>query len=150
MCVVFFFFFQAEDGIRDKLVTGVQTCALPISDVRREAQARGEALLRGARPSGGTSAPDRLRSGEARQPAGGRLAPPHAWGDRRASAGGGGGAGGATLTSGGAPAASHDSLRLASGGRRLRLRRRPAASQSHSGPPPAGVACGSARALRLP
>src|SRR6266404_1235526 len=27
----FFFFFQAEDGIRDKLVTGVQTCALPIS-----------------------------------------------------------------------------------------------------------------------
>src|SRR3979490_1433718 len=29
--VVFFFFFQTEDGIRDKLVTGVQTCALPIS-----------------------------------------------------------------------------------------------------------------------
>src|SRR2546425_11937406 len=29
--VCFFFFFQAEDGIRDKLVTGVQTCALPIS-----------------------------------------------------------------------------------------------------------------------
>src|SRR2546423_2878824 len=28
----FYFFFQAEDGIRDKLVTGVQTCALPISD----------------------------------------------------------------------------------------------------------------------
>src|SRR5258708_24753965 len=28
--VVFFFFFQAEDGIRDDLVTGVQTCALPI------------------------------------------------------------------------------------------------------------------------
>src|SRR5258708_10757507 len=28
---VFFFFFQAEDGIRDDLVTGVQTCALPIS-----------------------------------------------------------------------------------------------------------------------
>src|SRR5258708_17905612 len=26
----FFFFFQAEDGIRDDLVTGVQTCALPI------------------------------------------------------------------------------------------------------------------------
>src|SRR5205823_10883344 len=26
-----FFFFQAEDGIRGKLVTGVQTCALPIS-----------------------------------------------------------------------------------------------------------------------
>src|SRR3989441_5044733 len=29
--MVFVFFFQAEDGIRDKLVTGVQTCALPIS-----------------------------------------------------------------------------------------------------------------------
>src|SRR5215216_4804443 len=28
--LVFFFFFQAEDGIRDDLVTGVQTCALPI------------------------------------------------------------------------------------------------------------------------
>src|SRR5206468_9243392 len=26
-----FFFFQAEDGIRDLIVTGVQTCALPIS-----------------------------------------------------------------------------------------------------------------------
>src|SRR5438105_10181034 len=28
---LFFFFFQAEDGIRDPLVTGVQTCGLPIS-----------------------------------------------------------------------------------------------------------------------
>src|SRR5256885_9723752 len=27
----YFFFFQAEDGIRDYKVTGVQTCALPIS-----------------------------------------------------------------------------------------------------------------------
>src|SRR3712207_3063266 len=30
-CVRLFFFFQAEDGIRDIGVTGVQTCALPIS-----------------------------------------------------------------------------------------------------------------------
>src|SRR5256885_9197151 len=30
-----FFFFQAEDGIRDYKVTGVQTCALPISARRR-------------------------------------------------------------------------------------------------------------------
>ena len=30
-CDVCFFFFQAEDGIRDTSVTGVQTCALPIS-----------------------------------------------------------------------------------------------------------------------
>src|SRR5256885_4333760 len=29
--ILFFFFFQAEDGIRDYKVTGVQTCALPIS-----------------------------------------------------------------------------------------------------------------------
>src|SRR5258707_4487778 len=31
---VFFFFFQAEDGIRDIGVTGVQTCALPISSIQ--------------------------------------------------------------------------------------------------------------------
>src|SRR5206468_6838661 len=30
-----FFFFQAEDGIRDLIVTGVQTCALPIFGWRR-------------------------------------------------------------------------------------------------------------------
>src|SRR2546425_2572495 len=36
---VYSFFFQAEDGIRDKLVTGVQTCALPISH-RHDAKAR--------------------------------------------------------------------------------------------------------------
>src|SRR5229473_6725014 len=35
LVVFFFFFFQAEDGIRDKLVTGVQTCALPISRLTR-------------------------------------------------------------------------------------------------------------------
>src|SRR5438034_11551366 len=29
-----FFFFQAEDGIRDHCVTGVQTCALPISNLK--------------------------------------------------------------------------------------------------------------------
>src|SRR2546430_11324498 len=31
----FFFFFQAEDGIRDLTVTGVQTCALPIFPLLR-------------------------------------------------------------------------------------------------------------------
>src|SRR5207248_6213763 len=35
LCVFFFFFFQAEDGIRDRTVTGVQTCALR-SDLRDE------------------------------------------------------------------------------------------------------------------
>src|SRR5438034_3775092 len=34
--VVLFFFFQAEDGIRDHCVTGVQTCALPILVARAE------------------------------------------------------------------------------------------------------------------
>src|SRR5256885_3470593 len=34
-CCFFFFFFQAEDGIRDYKVTGVQTCALPISAPQR-------------------------------------------------------------------------------------------------------------------
>src|SRR2546421_5797689 len=34
MSVFFFFFFQAEDGIRDLIVTGVQTCALPIFHCR--------------------------------------------------------------------------------------------------------------------
>src|SRR5205085_7183132 len=35
-----FFFFQAEDGIRDLTVTGVQTCALPISRPMAEPKAR--------------------------------------------------------------------------------------------------------------
>src|SRR2546426_5378606 len=40
----FFFFFQAEDGIRDYKVTGVQTCALPISwRLRGPARAAGPA-----------------------------------------------------------------------------------------------------------
>src|SRR5437867_13427444 len=34
--IMFFFFFQAEDGIRDRTVTGVQTCALPISVLQEE------------------------------------------------------------------------------------------------------------------
>src|SRR5690625_7659796 len=36
---MFFFFFQAEDGIRDGHVTGVQTCALPIFNSGRLADA---------------------------------------------------------------------------------------------------------------
>src|SRR2546427_1081278 len=35
----FFFFFQAEDGIRDLTVTGVQTCALPILKFNADHQA---------------------------------------------------------------------------------------------------------------
>src|SRR2546430_11267857 len=44
-----FFFFQAEDGIRDLTVTGVQTCALPISDsqdARGYARAQDETFYR--------------------------------------------------------------------------------------------------------
>src|SRR5438132_12938866 len=45
MCI---FFFQAEDGIRDHCVTGVQTCALPISlpGVRARPRQRGSPQLR--------------------------------------------------------------------------------------------------------
>src|SRR5262249_58238502 len=45
MYTCLFFFFQAEDGIRDWSVTGVQTCALPISLVRIAA-IHGRALRR--------------------------------------------------------------------------------------------------------
>src|SRR6266540_315022 len=46
MLLFFFFFFQAEDGIRDRDVTGVQTCALPISTklFRNSAAADGTAV----------------------------------------------------------------------------------------------------------
>src|SRR6266481_8211599 len=55
-----FFFFQAEDGIRDGTVTGVQTCALPIS-------ARGRRRRPGTSPGGGPKPdPTRLRSEERR------------------------------------------------------------------------------------
>src|SRR2546430_11316616 len=42
--MIVFFFFQAEDGIRDLTVTGVQTCALPIYRLR-------ERLRRGRGPA---------------------------------------------------------------------------------------------------
>src|SRR3712207_9094961 len=57
-----FFFFQAEDGIRDIGVTGVQTCALPIPD--RLAAERPDAV--GA-PGGGAAA----RAGALAAPRGG-------------------------------------------------------------------------------
>src|SRR5256885_11423673 len=62
-----FFFFQAEDGIRDYKVTGVQTCALPISRPggqrpgagRRGPVAAGPACDRRAGNGGGRRARDR-------------------------------------------------------------------------------------------
>src|SRR5256885_5398659 len=75
-----FFFFQAEDGIRDYKVTGVQTCALPICRRERAAggdaparEARAEPVLRGKWRSGQRHRlpPRRRRGAEAR---GGRRA----------------------------------------------------------------------------
>src|SRR2546430_4186641 len=75
----FFFFFQAEDGIRDLTVTGVQTCALPIwprdggawpRPLLARHPARSASCLRGrietglgvclAKPDGGGDHPHRL------------------------------------------------------------------------------------------
>src|SRR5437879_7215223 len=67
--VVFFFFFQAEDGIRDTSVTGVQTCALPIS---RRLPGRGSCAHHGAEFSGRV----RALGIAARVLPGGRLAAP--------------------------------------------------------------------------
>src|SRR5688572_33002137 len=53
---VFFFFFQAEDGIRDLTVTGVQTCALPISLRARHLLAGGLRFGRALRAGGRSSA----------------------------------------------------------------------------------------------
>src|SRR6266496_6189586 len=53
----FFFFFQAEDGIRDLYVTGVQTCALPIC----LGEQRGRHLE--AEGAGGFQVDDKLESG---------------------------------------------------------------------------------------
>src|SRR6266404_8436147 len=44
-----FFFFQAEDGIRDKLVTGVQTCALPISYEGQNGQSQKDSFVQKTR-----------------------------------------------------------------------------------------------------
>src|SRR6266566_4507249 len=60
-----FFFFQAEDGIRDYKVTGVQTCALPISPGSRPRQ--DEPFADGDRRPG----PDRNHAAHGRQRPGG-------------------------------------------------------------------------------
>src|SRR6266478_9141617 len=58
-----FFFFQAEDGIRDLTVTGVQTCALPISRCRRSSR-RGAPRVTAPRPTRGRSRSEERRVGK--------------------------------------------------------------------------------------
>src|SRR5260370_22908537 len=63
----FFFFFQAEDGIRDSSVTGVQTCALPIYPPKCAVPREEPDTLRGKIVSEGMSDPGpTARRGEAR------------------------------------------------------------------------------------
>src|SRR5690349_23968596 len=57
------FFFQAEDGIRDLYVTGVQTCALPISPIIGLSGTMGSVTFRSiARPPGSAMRNTRLAS----------------------------------------------------------------------------------------
>src|SRR2546430_13089752 len=69
--VIEIFFFQAEDGIRDLTVTGVQTCALPIS-VRPRRFPRGRRLAAEveASTSAGNAPPRFAPSTRARAPVG--------------------------------------------------------------------------------
>src|SRR5689334_23881491 len=62
----FFFFFQAEDGIRDGTVTGVQTCALPISGASGRRGTAPDAAGRDGRDLQGDRARARLRRPAAR------------------------------------------------------------------------------------
>src|SRR5438034_9006830 len=61
--VVLIFFFQAEDGIRDHCVTGVQTCALPILQRTRQGSHERPLCLR---PRAVPAVPGPLRSEERR------------------------------------------------------------------------------------
>src|SRR5438046_6198177 len=62
----FFFFFQAEDGIRDWSVTGVQTCALPISGSPRARRSRKTSSRRSCTTSRSPCSNRTLRSEERR------------------------------------------------------------------------------------
>src|SRR5260370_16318303 len=62
--VISFFFFQAEDGIRDSSVTGVQTCALPILEAAESAEAemaKSTTLVGGDREAQSFLSPETLR-----------------------------------------------------------------------------------------
>src|SRR5439155_16368605 len=78
-CVAFFF--QAEDGIRDGHVTGVQTCALPIFGSTSYCAARSRTKATAARTSAACSAanwpptPDRWLNGTPTMPRAARCSP---------------------------------------------------------------------------
>src|SRR5437879_11168274 len=59
--VSLFFFFQAEDGIRDTSVTGVQTCALPISFLTARSSSKRTGISRSTHCCSG-SIPPRVAS----------------------------------------------------------------------------------------
>src|SRR2546422_9376745 len=82
--VLVFFFFQAEDGIRDVAVTGVQTCALPISRIGGAVVAVASAGVAWGAWRAGPRTPDRSR--RSRWRGGGRFAPGStSWVERGAS-----------------------------------------------------------------
>src|SRR2546430_9489055 len=87
-----FFFFQAEDGIRDLTVTGVQTCALPISTGGGSHAGRPDAARprspEGCRPRAGPYPPHTHAARRAAQDAGDAARPRWATTDRGASQGG--------------------------------------------------------------
>src|SRR5688500_20229922 len=64
MHLFFFFFFQAEDGIRDYKVTGVQTCALPILSHLRASDLRDLARSKNVPSSLRTAAQQRVQQKE--------------------------------------------------------------------------------------
>src|SRR5260370_2924107 len=76
-----FFFFQAEDGIRDSSVTGVQTCALPISRALGQSGVSSRGPLRAVWSDDDAAAPESVPGG----PSGLRGAGPgrHLSGSRR-------------------------------------------------------------------
>src|SRR5438132_8029311 len=85
-CALVFFFFQAEDGIRDHCVTGVQTCALPICARRRRAERR--ATRSGGADQGGAPPRAPPARGLCRcRPGGARYGPRHLLLDRRRTSG---------------------------------------------------------------
>ena len=67
MTMVFLFFFQAEDGIRDSPVTGVQTCALPIYRDEKDQIRNWEGVHRSNRSSAVVIIPRLFPSGSDRK-----------------------------------------------------------------------------------